>query len=64
MISNMGGTNKYQEYLTLEFQSLVKLRDALQAPTLEMNLRRYIYQLLGIRQSSVVPAVCYTVCSM
>ncbi|KAE9373225.1 hypothetical protein N431DRAFT_226243 [Stipitochalara longipes BDJ] len=28
-----------------------------------MNLRRYIYRLLRIRQSSVVPAVCYAVCN-
>jgi hypothetical protein len=41
-----------------------ELQDALhgQAPT--MNFRRFIHRLLGIRDSTVVPAVCYAPCSM
>jgi hypothetical protein len=57
-----GPTNaKSTPALSLKF---CELQDGLhgQAPT--MNFRRFIRQLLGIRDNSIVPAVCYAPCSM
>jgi hypothetical protein len=40
-----------------------ELQDALQGKAPTMNFRRFIHQLLGIRDNSIVPAVCYATCS-